>query len=201
MEKYLHEEYNFLRRCHPVPEEDVKMQQIMEMVAGLMAMAARTAPKAKGSDYLEIKILRGDTLQQLADAMVAYAEKFGSAKKFFARDGESVRRSAVVFLISLKDPEPAGLKCGACGYARCSELQEQEVPDSEFTGPLCAWRYVDIGIALGSAAKTASLHNADNRMMYTIGAVARAQKLIEGKFVVGIPLAATGKNIYFDRTF
>lgn len=181
------------------PERDAKMQEIMETVAGLMALAARTAPKAKGRDYLEIKILQGDALERLADGMVAYAQKFGSAKKFFARDGESVRRSAAVLLISLKDPEPAGLNCGACGYARCNELHEREVPDSEFTGPLCAWRYVDIGIALGSAAKTASLHNADNRMMYTIGAVARAQKLIEGKFVVGIPLSATGKNIYFDR--
>lgn len=182
-----------------MPDQDVKMQEIMEMVAGLMAMAARTAPKAKGRDYLEIKILQGDALHGLADAMVAYAEKHGSNKRFFARDGESVRRSAAVFLISLKDPEPAGLNCGGCGYARCSELQEREVPGSEFTGPLCAWRHIDLGIALGSAAKTASLHNADNRMMYTIGAIARAQKLIEGKLVVGIPLSAAGKNIYFDR--
>jgi len=182
-----------------MPEHDVIMQEIMETVAGLMALAARTAPKAKGRDFLEIKILQGDVLQKLADAMVAYAQKAGSDKQYFARDGENVRRSAAVFLISLKEPKPAGLNCGGCGFARCSELQEREIPDSEFTGPLCAWRHVDIGIALGSAAKTASLHNADNRMMYTIGAVARAQKLIEGKFVVGIPLSATGKNIYFDR--
>jgi uncharacterized ferredoxin-like protein len=41
--------------------------------------------------------------------------------------------------------------------------------------------------------------NVDNRIMYRAGAVARAHKLIEADFVMGIPLSATGKSIYFDR--
>jgi len=39
----------------------------------------------------------------------------------------------------------------------------------------------------------------DNRIMYRIGVVARKMKLIEGDVVLGIPLSATGKNIFFDR--
>jgi uncharacterized ferredoxin-like protein len=31
-----------------------------------------------------------------------------------------------------------------------------------FRGPLCAYRLLDIGIAIGSAEKTASLLNVDN---------------------------------------
>ena len=56
-----------------------------------------------------------------------------------------------------------------------------------------------MGIALGSAVKTASMLNVDNRIMYRIGTVARAMKMVVWDFVMGIPLSATGKNIFFDR--
>jgi uncharacterized ferredoxin-like protein len=56
-----------------------------------------------------------------------------------------------------------------------------------------------MGIALGAAVKTASMLNVDNRIMYRIGTVACAMKMVEWEFVMGIPLAATEKNIFFDR--
>jgi uncharacterized ferredoxin-like protein len=37
----------------------------------------------------------------------------------------------------------------------------------------------------------------DFRIMYTIGATARKSKPLEADLVIGIPLSATGKNIYF----
>jgi uncharacterized ferredoxin-like protein len=52
---------------------------------------------------------------------------------------------------------------------------------------------------VGSAAKTASLHNVDNRIMYRVGEIAKDTKVMEANFVLGIPLAVTGKSIYFDR--
>jgi len=33
------------------------LDKLMETVAGMMALAARTAPKAVGADFIEIKIL------------------------------------------------------------------------------------------------------------------------------------------------
>jgi uncharacterized ferredoxin-like protein len=56
-----------------------------------------------------------------------------------------------------------------------------------------------MGIALGSAVKTASLLNVDNRIMYRVGVVAREMGLIDADFAMGIPLSATSKSIYFDR--
>jgi uncharacterized ferredoxin-like protein len=56
-----------------------------------------------------------------------------------------------------------------------------------------------MGIAIGSAVKVASMMNADNRIMYNAGVVARRLGLTDAGFVMGIPLAATGKSIYFDR--
>lgn len=174
-----------------------KMKETVALVAGFMALSARTAPKAAGKDYLETKIILGDDLGKLADAMVNYGKESG--KKNFDRDGENVRRSDAVLLLSLVFPEPLGLNCGACGHLRCVEMKAVAKEGPEFFGPTCAWRQLDLGIALGSAVKTASLFNADNRIMYRIGVVARKLKLIEGDIVVGIPLSATGKNIYFDR--
>lgn len=60
-------------------------------------------------------------------------------------------------------------------------------------------RMIDIGIALSSAVKTASLYNVDNRIQQRVGAAAKALGFIKGEVVMGIPVSITGKSIYFDR--
>ncbi len=171
------------------------MKEIMKQVADLMALSARTAPKAAGRDFISLKVIEGNDLTFLADEMVKYGEKTG--KKNFDRDGKNVRESDALLLISLEAPDTIGLNCGACGNSRCADLEEHEGP--EFIGPVCAWRLVDFGIAMGSAVKTASILNADNRIMYRAGVVARQLGMIDGHVVVGIPMSASGKSIYFDR--
>jgi len=128
--------------------------------------------------------------------MVKYGMETG--KRNFDRDGNNVANSDAVLLISLSHPEKVGLNCGACGYDSCNDMPDFR-KGTEFDGPICAWRLLDLGIAIGSAVKTASLLNIDNRIMYRIGVSAKRLKMIEGEIVVGIPLSATGKNIYFDR--
>ncbi len=166
----------------------------LRIVADLMTVSARTAPKAAGQDYVVTAIVEGDDLQRLADNMLEFGERTG--KKNFDRDGENVRTSAAVLLIGLKDAKQVGLNCGACGHEKCVKINTFE---GEFQGPHCAYRLLDMGIALGSAVKTASLLNVDNRIMYRVGVVAREMGLIDADFVMGIPLSATGKSIYFDR--
>ncbi len=173
------------------------MDSIMEIAAKMMALAARTAPKAVGADFIEIKILSGDEIEKLAAEMIRYGREEG--KYNYDRDGDNVRRSGAVLLLSLSDSEPIRQDCGACGFSSCREMKENLVEGTEFAGPVCSWRLIDLGIALGSAVKTASLFNVDNRIMYRIGVSARRLGLIEGEIVVGVPLSATGKNIYFDR--
>lgn len=166
----------------------------IQVVASLMAIAARTAPKAAGKDFVVVETLDGNVLQELADEMLAFGERTGKAN--FDRDGENVRRSEAVVLVGIKDAKVAGLNCGACGFDKCLKTNTFE---KEFSGPQCAYRLLDMGIALGSAVKIASDLNVDNRIMYRIGVVAREMGLIDADFVMGIPLSATGKNIYFDR--
>jgi uncharacterized ferredoxin-like protein len=59
---------------------------------------------------------------------------------------------------------------------------------------------LDLGIALSSAVKTAGDLNVDNRIMYRAGTAAkRLGYLSKSNVVMGIPISASGKSIYFDR--
>ena len=167
----------------------------LQTVTDLMSIAARTAPKSAGQDFVVVQVIEGDDCKRLADEMVKFGEKV--KKKNFDRDARNVAASAAVVLIGIKDAKAVDLNCGACGFDLCNDRVAAE--HSEFVGPQCAFRLLDMGIALGSAVKTASLLNVDNRIMYRVGVVARAMGLIDADFVMGIPLSVTGKSIYFDR--
>ena len=169
----------------------------VELVAQLMEISATTAPKSKGENFVKTRIVTGNAKKNLADAMLAFGQR--TKKKDFDRDSKNVAESNAVLLIGLKKASVLGLDCGACGFANCKTLQKQKKVFGEFVGPTCAFRLLDMGIALGSAVKTASLLNVDNRIMYRIGAAAREMELVDWEYVMGIPLSVTGKSIYFDR--
>lgn len=171
------------------------MKGIMQTVAGLMELSACTAPKSLGQDFVRSKVVSGDDLIALADAMDHYGKEKGAVN--FDRDAENIRRADALLLLALENSKPIGLDCGACGHSRCADMKPVEGP--EFVGPLCVWRVLDLGIALGSAAKTAGILNADNRIMYRPGVVARKMGMLSGELVVGIPISAASKNIFFDR--
>ena len=168
----------------------------LRMVADLMAVAARTAPKSAGQDFVVIRIIEGDQVKALADKMIEYGQRTG--KRNFDRDGKNVAASQAVVLIGIQDARSVNLDCGACGVEACTALLVNSF-EGEFRGPQCAFRLLDMGIALGSAVKTAGLLNVDNRIMYRAGVLAREMGLIDADYVMGIPLSVSGKNIYFDR--
>ena len=167
----------------------------IETVAKLMEISARTAPKAKGQDYIVTKILTEKEIQRLGEEMINYGKK--NKKSGDIRDGNNIKNSQGVILIGLKDHPPLGTNCGGCGFT-CDTIKIGE-KDGEFRGPNCTLRVVDLGIAVGSAVKTASIHNVDNRIMFRAGRIARKIGLINANIVYAIPLSVTGKSIYFDR--
>ncbi|GAB4114535.1 MAG: DUF2148 domain-containing protein [Candidatus Caldatribacteriota bacterium] len=171
------------------------LQGTIKGVVNLMGVAARTAPKSAGKDFVVVKVIYGDEVVKLAEEMVNYGEKTGKVN--FDRDGVNVKNSLAVLLIGIREAASLGLNCGACGYDKCAERIAHQ--GNEFEGPQCAFRVLDMGIALGSAVKIAAMLNVDNRIMYRAGVVAKKMGLIKADLVVGIPLSATGKSIYFDR--
>lgn len=166
-------------------------------VAGMMEIAARTAPKSRGEDYVQVKIIAGREKNALADDMVKFGEK--RKKQNFDRDARNLRESTAAVLIGIKGAPALGLDCGACGYLDCASFKKAKIQNGDFKGPICSYRLLDLGIALGSAVKTAQMFNVDNRIMYRVGVVARHAGLADWDYVMGIPLSATGKNIFFDR--
>jgi uncharacterized ferredoxin-like protein len=173
-------------------------------VAELMAIAARTAPKTRGVDEVVTAIVKGEDKDAVADEMAKHYKGKRNPLSFFERDAENLRRSPLLLLLGVRGTMPKKpenpLNCGACGFETCADfIGVKKKRGEDFTGPICVWHAVDLGIALGSAAKIASELNVDNRMMYSVGAAAKALSLIEADVIVGIPISATGKNIYFDR--
>ena len=162
-----------------IAEEELIRKGVLG-VAELMAVAAKTAPKARGIDNIVVRVLdKKEELEELAKTMEEMASEYGS---FLARDAESVRKSDVVVLIGARVVD-LGLK----------------TPPYYKVDLNTVMALVNLGIALGSAVKMASILNVDNRIMYSIGIAAQKMNIIEADYVLGVPLSAKAKNIYFDR--
>jgi uncharacterized ferredoxin-like protein len=168
--------------------------------AKLMLIAARTAPKSGGIDDVLTIIVYGKKKDAIAEKMEEIAEQ--RKIEGFKRDAKNVRDSEAVILIGVRGGKSFGFQCGACGYKSCKEFEETEKKfGQDFFGPTCIFKALDLGIALGSAAKTASILDIDNRIMYRVGTAALKLKLLpEATVIMGIPMSAKGKNIYFDRS-
>lgn len=151
-------------------------------VANIMAISAITAPKARGIDNVVVKVIADEKhIELLANKMEELSKEYGD---FFHRDANSVRKSVAVVLI--------GCKIVRMGLKKPLKW----VLDADTVCNL-----VNLGIAIGSAVKIASMLNVDNRVMFSVGVAAQELGLIEADYVFGIPLSAYPKNIYFDRVW
>ncbi|MBI4197953.1 MAG: hypothetical protein HY533_02450 [Chloroflexi bacterium] len=199
------------RSTPPLGYDDIRLDAVLQ-VAKLMAASAVTAPKSGGQLFLRgaalfietVIVQDRETLSRLAEWM----RRRGNDRKepIWFRDAEVAEKLDGVLFVGLKDWYPPVYDCGACGYATCAEfmqatqaLRAQSEP-FEFTGPQCNLRDIDLGIAVGSAAKTASLHNIDCRTQTRIAVAARKLGIIKADIAVALSLSLTHKNLGFDRT-
>lgn len=161
-------------------------------VAEAMCVAARTAPKAKGDDYIYTCILTGEDKDSLANEMYNYGQR--ESIGFFMRDSGNVASSQAVVLIGAKNIQRGlGGICGNCGYSDCVECKKNDGK--------CAFTALDLGIAIGSAVSIAGDARVDNRIMFSCGTVAKSMGLLpEAEIIMGIPLSSSGKSPFFDRT-
>jgi len=174
--------------------------EAVKTVAGLMALAARTAPKAVGFDSITIEIVTGKDQEKIAGRMVQIATETGM--DFFRINAEQVKASDATVLIGVAGEKTLGLNCGGCGHASCKDMAKAfaaaKSHKTDYHGPNCVFKVTDLGIAVGSAVKTASIHNVDNRVMYSAGIAAMKLGMLKGCTIAyGIPLKASGRNIYW----
>lgn len=177
---------------------EAEKEAVLE-AARLMLVSARTAPKSGGVDDVLSLVVTGAEKDAVAAEMEKIAEERGI--EGFKRDARNVRDSTAVLLVGVRGDRMFGPNCGACGYATCEAFAKAEKKlGLDFTGANCVFKILDLGIVLGSAVKTASLLNVDNRIMYRVGVAARRLRLLEeATVIIGVPLSVKGKNIYFDR--
>jgi uncharacterized ferredoxin-like protein len=179
--------------------KEQERQGILE-TANLMVVSARTAPKSGGVDDILTAVVTGGEIAALASDL----EKIGVERKVerWGQQAKEVRSAEAIVLIGVRGTKPYVLNCGACGYGSCEAFGKSEKRQGQdFEGPTCIFKALDLGIALGSAVKTASLLNVDNRIFYRIGVAARRLRYLpEASLIMGIPLSAQGKNPYFNRT-
>jgi len=170
-------------------ERDTRAERLLQ-VANEMMTAARTAPKGKGFDIIEVAMVTGETIKQLSDAMLEYSQKTGL--KFITRDAENILHAEAIVLIGTKQ-QIHSLNCGYCGFQTCAEKQQfPEVP--------CSLNSVDVGIAIGSACSVATDHRVDTRVMFSVGRVVQELNYLPGcSNIYGIPISSSSKNPFFDR--
>jgi len=173
-------------------EENIRTSNLKD-VASKMMIAARTAPKARGTDNLAIAIVEKEEITKIAAAMLKLAEN-SPLSHALKRDAENILTTEIMFLIGTKI-KPLGLNdCGLCGFTSCQEKSlHPQCP--------CAFNTGDLGIALGAAVSVALEHRVDNRIMFTVGKTVQKLGLLgnEVKICFAVPLSATEKNIFFDR--
>lgn len=168
-------------------EEQTRTEHLLN-VARAMMTAARTAPKAKGTDLLEIAVVTGETIKALADKMIELSPIV--EKKFFLRDAENILHSEAIVLIGTR-LGTQGLNCGYCGFSTCG-AKPANVP--------CFFPVHDLGLAVGSATATAADSRVDSRVMYSVGVAAMSMQLIPNcHAVIAIPISCTSKSPFFDR--
>lgn len=168
-------------------EEDIRNENIKD-IAKMLMTAARTAPKARGTDNLVLAVATDDSIAEIAEKMRQLAVE--REMPFFDRDAENVMNSAAIVLFGMKI-SPLGLNCAACGYKTCGE-KPKNVP--------CFFNANDMGIAIGSAVSLAADMRVDNRVMFSVGqAVMELGMMPEAEMVLALPLSVKGKSIFFDR--
>lgn len=172
-------------------EKEIRESQVKD-IAEKMLIAARTAPKARGRDNLEIALIDKEGIKEISNQMIEMVKE-ENAPDFFERDAQNILKAQYLVLIGTKI-SILGLDCKLCGFENCSEKEKS-------TDHPCVFNTGDLGIAIGSSVSIACDNRVDNRVMYSVGQAVVQMKLLGNKVKIayGIPLSANSKNPFFDR--
>lgn len=167
-------------------ERDLRTETVKALAEAVM-VAARTAPKAKGRDLVEIAMLTDEDIVRLSNMMLQVSEESGL--KFLLRDAANILQAQALLLIGTRNPsEVCALNCGS---ATC-EAKPKDVP--------CVMNAIDVGIAIGAACSKIADYRLDSRVLFSAGWVAKRMGVLEdADMVFAIPLSSSSKSPFFDR--
>jgi uncharacterized ferredoxin-like protein len=192
-------------------DDDAIRADTVRQVAQLMAAASITAPKSGGQLFLAGKhnfietVIVDDAATKTALAQWIRARRKERREAIWFRDAQVAEAVDAILFVGLADWYPPNYDCGACGYATCAEFLHEtaalrrDSAELEFAGPTCNLRDIDLGIAVGSAARTAALHSIDCRCQTRVAVAARKTGDITADVAVGLSLSMGPKAVGFDR--
>jgi uncharacterized ferredoxin-like protein len=200
-------------KAEHVDYDSLRVETVVQ-AAKLMAAAAITAPKSGGQLFLQGKpnfmetVIVHDPGTRREIGMWLRRRGAERRETIWFRDADVAEAvDAILFVGLLPGWYPPNYDCGACGYATCAEFLHataglrRESDELEFAGPVCNLRDIDLGIAVGSAAKTAAIHSIDCRCQTRSAVAARKLGIITADHAVALSLSMTHKSVGFDRRF
>ena len=116
-------------------EREIRHEYVLQAVRQMMT-AARTAPKGKGIDIIEVAMVTDEDIKRLSEELVIMSGETGL--KFFLRDADNILQAEAIMIAGTRQ-QVQGLNCAHCGFPTCVEKPEA-VP--------CAINSVDLGLSL-----------------------------------------------------
>ena len=101
-----------------INEQDVRYDSL-RIIGQKMMVAARTAPKGKGIDNIEIALVEKDSIKVISDKLKELGEEYDMAG--FKRDAENILLADVMLLLGTRKKSLGLKKCGMCGFENCGE--------------------------------------------------------------------------------
>ena len=151
-----------------INERDARKEYMLQAAKQIM-LAARTAPKGKGVDIIEIATLTDEDIDAVSAKMLQLAEETGM--KFLIRDSENIQQADAMIVIGTRQA-PQGLTINSIDVG------------------------IAVGSA---CAKAADLRVDSRVMFSAGWAVEQLGLLKDCRQCIAIPISASSKNPFFDR--
>ena len=93
-------------------EREIRHEYVLQAVRQMMT-AARTAPKGKGIDIIEVAMVTDEDIKRLSEELVIMSGETGL--KFFLRDADNILQAEAIMIAGTRQ-QVQGLNCAHCGF-------------------------------------------------------------------------------------
>ena len=101
-------------------EREIRHEYVLQAVRQMMT-AARTAPKGKGIDIIEVAMVTDEDIKRLSEELVIMSGETGL--KFFLRDADNILQAEAIMIAGTRQ-QVQGLNCAHCGFPTCVESRK-----------------------------------------------------------------------------
>ncbi len=192
----------------PIYDANELAQERLFDIAVYCAQAALKAPQITGKVELKMKILTGEAIHPVLEALtiIGRVDLFNFLSFATWQNAMAKGKLPVLLLVGAHvRRSDLNYNCGACGFPTCAEFNKyaksiDPPPYLMVKGPVCIWRLIDYGTACDWACAAAWQHNITNRIEVATGWAAREIGILGDCDVVhGLPLGPCEDLHWYSR--